>query len=46
VGAGETGSVQVLLMVFEVDQHELLGNPVEDMHALGTAVVAKAFLAA
>jgi hypothetical protein len=46
VGTRETGGVQVLLVVFEIDHHELLGDPVEDMHALGTAVVAKAFLAA
>ncbi|CAN5802005.1 hypothetical protein BH23ACT11_BH23ACT11_22750 [soil metagenome] len=38
--------MKVLLMVFEIDHHKLLWDPVEDVFALGSAVVAEAFFAA
>lgn len=46
VGAGEASGVQVLRVLFYVDQHDLLGDPVEDVFALRSAVVAEAFPAA
>lgn len=38
--------MQVFLMVLEIYDYELLGNPVEDVLAVGPAMVAEAVLAA